>query len=212
MPAIRILILDYRALISRGISTLLQGFPDLDVIGQAQSTPEALKLLEIETADVVVLDVDLPGPSGGLEAIAAIRRAAPYARLVVLTNLQDPGTIHSALRMGATGYLLKNVSVEELADAIRAAYRGVPALSSEVTGVLVKRAMLPEQLPASLTSREQQVLDLMSRGLNNQQIASQLSISQSTVQFHVSNILAKLGAHNRTEAATFALRQRFGQS
>lgn len=212
MPPIRVLVLDYRALIARGISALLRGLPDLDVIGEAQSLSEALKLLEPHTTDVILMDLDLPDPAAGLSAIAAVRRMAPYARVVIVTNVRDSGTIHAALQAGVISYLLKNVSLEELAEAVRAAYRGMPTLSAEVTDVLVKRSPLPSQFPEGLTAREQQVLELMSRGLNNQQIALQLSISLSTVQFHVSNILAKLHAQNRTEAATFALRQRFRES
>ena len=211
MEAIRILVVDYRALIGRGVSVLLNSYPDFDVIGEAQSGHEALKRIEFQAADVVLMDVDLPGPLDGSETIAALRRASPYVRIVVLTNLQDAATIHEALRAGAISYLLKNVSIDELAEAIRAAYRGIPTLSSEATSVLVQRASMPVQTSPSLTAREQQVLDLMSHGLKNHQIASELHISLSTVQFHVSNILAKLGARNRTEAATLAVRRRFGE-
>lgn len=212
MQSIRVLVVDHRALISKGVTVLLNGLPGFRVIGQAQSGQEALRLVGLEGVDVMVIDVELPAPMNGVETIAALRRACPYARIMVLTNSQDAGTIHHALRAGAISYLLKNVSIEELADAIRAAHEGIPTLSAEVTSVLIQREALAGHAGRSLTAREQQVLELMSRGLNNQQIASQLSISLSTVQFHVSNILSKLGAHNRTEAATYAVRQRFGSA
>lgn len=212
MPGIRVLVIDQRALISKGITVLLSSFPDFEVIGAAQSSREALELASTQAVDVMIIDVDLPGPKGGIELIGALRQAAPYGRIIVLTNLKDASTIHQALRAGAISYLLKNVSIEELADAIRAAYSGVPTLSAEATGALIQRETATGPAGRSLTAREQQVLELMARGLNNQQIASELSISLSTVQFHVSNILSKLGAHNRTEAATYAVRRRFGEA
>ncbi len=207
MPAIRILVVDSRALIGRGVSVLLNSYPDFEVIAHAQSGVEALKEAQAQSVDVVIVDVDLPGPEGGTEIVAALRRACPYARIVVLTNLEDAATVHAALEAGATSYLLKNVSIEELAGAVRAACQGLPTLSAEVTSVLVQRPALPGLATKSLTAREQQVLELISRGLNNNQIGSALHISLSTVQFHVSNILAKLGARNRTQAATFAVRR-----
>jgi DNA-binding NarL/FixJ family response regulator len=211
MQTIQILVIDHRPLIGRGVSLLLNTYPGFQVIGQAQSTPEALKQMEFQAVDVVLIDVDMPGSHGGIEAIAALRQASPYTRIIVLTNLLEAATIHQALRAGAISYLLKNVSLDELAEAVRAAYRGIPTLSSEATSMLVRRVAMPAHSSRSLTAREQQVLDLMSRGLNNHQIASELHISLSTVQFHVSNILAKLGAHNRTEAATLAIRRRFDE-
>ncbi len=211
MQPIRILVVDSRPLIAKGVSVLLNSIPDFDVIGQARSVQEALQQPATPTADVILIDVDMPAPDAGTGMIPALRRASPYAHIIVLTNLQDAATIHQALQAGAISYVLKNISIDELAAAVRAADKGIPTLSAEVTGVLVQRAAEPDHPPRSLTAREQQVLELMSRGLNNQHIASELRVSLSTVQFHVSNILAKLGAHNRTEAATRAVRRHFGE-
>ncbi len=121
-------------------------------------------------------------------------------------NLLDPAIIHDALSAGVLSYLLKYSSADELIHAIKSAYRGIPALSPEITKVLIEEVSNP--IAYHLTSREQEVLELLSRGLNNNEIANQLTISLSTVQFHVSNILNKLGVHNRIEAATFAVRHK----
>jgi two-component system, NarL family, response regulator LiaR len=148
----------------------------------------------------------------GIELLRFVRRRHPFIHAIVLTNMMEAGAIHEALHEGATGYLLKTISVEELIQAIRAAHHGVPTLSHEVTQLLIQQTLSPAELMHHLTPREQEVLRLMARGWNNQQIASTLNITLSTVQFHVSKILAKLDVHNRTEAATFALRHQFGAS
>jgi DNA-binding NarL/FixJ family response regulator len=153
-----------------------------------------------------VLDIDLPGNLGGIELIRVVHHNSPHTHFVILTNSVEPVAIHETLRAGALGYLLKTVSIDELAQAIRAAHHGLPALSPQVTQVLIGQASPSREHLLRLTARERDVLDLMARGLNNQQIAAELHISLSTVQFHVSNILDKLDVHNRTEAATFALR------
>ncbi len=203
---IRVLVVDSRALIRRGIGALLEGCTGLRVVEEARNTQEAIECIQKQAIDVVTVDIDMPGWAGGVDVIAAIRRAGPYAQIVVLTNVQDRASIRAALKAGALSYLLKNISVEELADAIRAAHQGVPTLSTEVTSTLMLQPAEPAPDAGRLTAREQQVLELMSRGMNNQQIAIHLSISLSTVQFHVSNILNKLGARNRTEATALALR------
>jgi NarL family two-component system response regulator LiaR len=206
MQAITVLLVDHHALIGSGLTLLLGTYPEFEVIGQARGRDDALKLLQYQGTDVVVIDVDMPGPTSGTETIAAMRQASPYTKIVVLTNLVDRGTIQASLRAGAMSYMLKNISSEELARAIRAAKRGMPMLSPEVTLTMIQQAMAPMHLMRSLTAREQEVLELMARGWNNRQIGSELNISLSTVQYHVSNILSKLDVHNRTEAAAFALR------
>ncbi len=206
MQALTILLVDHHALIGSGLSLLLGTYPDFEVVGQARGREEALKLLQYQGTDVVIIDVEMPGPTSGPEIIAAIRQASPYTKVVVLTNLVDAATIQAALRAGAMSYMLKNISGEELARAIRAARQGMPMLSPEVTLTMIQQATAPAHLMRSLTAREQEVLELMARGWNNRRIASDLNISLSTVQYHVSNILSKLDVHNRTEAAAFAFR------
>ncbi len=210
MQAIRILVVEYRTLIRSGISALLDRYPDLEVVGQVQNGHEALGFVQSQPVDVVTVDIDMPGPLGGAELISALRAASPYARILVVTNILETAMIHSTLRAGAVSYLLKNITVEELAQAIRSACQGVPTISPEATHMLFKQTSTPAEIMRSLTAREHQVLGLMSRGWNNHQIALELSISLSTVQFHISNIFAKLDVRNRTEAATFAVRHQLG--
>lgn len=210
--AINILLVDNHALVRSGISLLLNTYPEFVVVGQAGSGSEALAFPKLEEVDVAVLEVELPGEPDAIGLMSLVRARNPQARFVVLTNSLYPGTIHGALRAGALAYLLKTTTIDELAQAIRAAYHGRPSLSPEATQALVQQAAAPARLASSLTTREQQVLELMSKGWNNQRIAAHLNITLSTVQFHVGNILAKLEVHNRTEAAAFALRHHLAHS
>jgi two-component system, NarL family, response regulator LiaR len=202
--AIKILIADGHVVVANGIAKVLEEVADFDVVEVSGSGEETIRLFEKCSPDVVTIDIDLPGAIGGLEVIRRLHHQSRHARILILTNILDPAMIHDALRDGVLSYLLKNSSTDELVRAVRYTYKGIPALSPEVTQILVEEATAPRASP--LTSREQDVLALLANGLNNQQIADQLAISLSTVQFHVSNILNKLGVHNRLEAATFAVR------
>jgi two-component system, NarL family, response regulator LiaR len=202
--AIKILIADGHSVVVSGIAKILEEVPDFQVVGLSKSGEETFRLFESISPDVVIIDVDLPGPVSGLEVVRRLHHRSRLLRTLILTNILDPDVIHDALREGVLSYLLKSSSVEELTHAIRYTHQGIPALSPEVTRVLVQEVAAPPE--GHLTSREQDVLRLLAQGLNNQEIAGQLSISLSTVQFHVSNILSKLGVHNRIEAATFAVR------
>lgn len=204
MQAIKILVADGHAIVASGVAQVLGGIPDFQVIGQAKTGEEACRLFECYSPDVVSMDIELPGPISGLEVIRILRNKSPNIRVVVLTNLLEEMMIQDALQVGAISYLLKNISADELIQAIRSAYRGLPTLSPEVTQIVIHG--LTTSNGYHLTSREHQVLELLVRGLNNHKIAKQLNISLSTVQFHVSNILNKLGVHNRIEATAFAIR------
>lgn len=206
MQAIKILVVDYRLIVGSGISTILGGYSDFHVVGQAGSGEEALRLCELYSPDIVSIDIDLPNPSSGIELIHRLRLKSPQARILILTNHVNEAIVHDALREGALSYLLKKNSVDEFVQAIRSAYQGIPTLSSEVTRIIVREMSEPVQDGRNLTAREYEVLELIARGLNNIEIAGKLSISLSTVQFHVSNILNKLGVHNRIEATAFAIR------
>ncbi len=208
--AIKILLVDKHALVRNGISLLLNGYPDFSVVGQAGSAEEALVLAQAERPDIIVTDMDLPGEVTGTDLVRLLRRSYPDSRVVLLANLAEPALIQEALNEGAVGYLLKTISTDELVQAIRAAVSGMPTVSPEVTQVLIRQASSPSSLMPSLTDREHQVLRLMARGWKNQQIAAELSITLSTVQFHTGNIFAKLQVRNRTEAAAFALRHELG--
>jgi len=204
MGPIKILVVDRRAIVNSGIALILGGYADFHVMGQAKNREEALLHFNGHSPDVVCMDIDLPGPAEGLELIRRLRETYPNTRVVILTNLAERAIIHQALKEGVLGYLLKDASADELANAIRAAHAGTPSLCTEAVKGLVKEATLPEH--PELTARERQVLDLVARGLNNLQIAAELHISLSTVQFHVSHILQKLALHNRIEATAFAVR------
>jgi|WetSurMetagenome_2_1015567.scaffolds.fasta_scaffold207850_1 two-component system, NarL family, response regulator LiaR len=199
-----VLLIDPRDLFRKGLGMILGGYADLQVVGQAREEEDALRLLELHLPDVVCLDLDLQGPRRGIQLIGAIHRQFPQTRIVVLTNLLEGVNLREVLREGALSYILKNAAIEELVQAIRSAAQGIPTFSTEVTRRLVQDLSLPVE--QHLTQREQQVLDRLGRGWNNQEIADSLNISLSTVQFHVSNILHKLEVHNRIEAATFAVR------
>ena len=203
---IKILIADGHKVVASGIAKILDDIEDFQVIGQAQTGEEAFRLFERRVPDIVSMDIDLPGPMSGSEIIRRFHQRAPRTRILVLTNLLDEAIIRDTLREGAISYVLKNSSADELVDAIRATHQGIPTLSPEVTQMFIREIIAPTEY--HLTSREREVLELLSKGLSNREIAKHLSVSLSTVQFHVSNILSKLGLHNRIEAATFAVRHK----
>jgi NarL family two-component system response regulator LiaR len=209
LQTIKILIADGHAVVGSGVAKVLGGIKGFQVLGQAKSGEETFYLFEHHTPDIVTIDIDLPGAVSGLEVIRMLRNRYPALQIVVLTNLLEEMIIRDALRAGAISYLLKNVSAEELVHAIQAAYQRVPTLSLEVTRILIRE--VTSSNGHHLTDREQQVLQLIAEGWSNHEIAKQLSVSLSTVQFHVSNILHKLGVHNRIEAATFAVRHKLAR-
>jgi DNA-binding NarL/FixJ family response regulator len=206
MSPITIVLVDHHALVRSALSALLDRYPEFEVVGEASGGQEALELLANRHADVALMDIDIPGTVRGLDWLAIFRTRFAETRVVVLTNTINPAAIQEALRAGAMGYLLKSITPDELTQAIAAAYRGIATYSPEITQALIQAAAAPSAPLRQLTAREHQILELMARGWNNQQIATELNISLSTVQFHVSNILAKLHVHNRTEAASIALR------
>ncbi len=202
---IRVIIVDDHAVVRSGLGAFLFAFDDLELIGEAKGGLEALDLCTRFHPDVVLMDLMMPGMDGA-EATKAIRERFPDIQVIALTSFKEDDMVQRALQAGAIGYLLKNISADELARAIRSAYEGKPTLAPEAAQALITATTRP-QVGFDLTERELEVLELMVEGLSNPEIAERLVVSRSTVKFHVSNILSKLGASSRTEAVSVALRE-----
>lgn len=202
---IRVMLVDDHAMVRRGLATFLKIFDDLQLVGEAESGEAAVHLCAEVRPDVILMDMVMPDMDGAA-ATRAIRQQFPQVQVIALTSFKEGDLVKNALEAGAIGYLLKDVSADELAQAIRAAHAGRATLSPEAAQALVEAANQPSAPGLDLTERELEVLALMVEGLNNTQIAARLTVSPSTIKSHVSNILSKLGVASRTEAVTLALR------
>jgi NarL family two-component system response regulator LiaR len=192
-------------MVRRGLVTFLKVYDDLQLAGEADSGEAAIQLCAEVLPDVILMDMVLPHMDGAA-ATHAIRQQFPQVQVIALTSFKEGTLIKHALEAGAIGYLLKDVSADELARAIRAAHSGRSTLSPDAAQALVETANQPPVPGLDLTGREREVLSLVIAGLNNTQIAAKLSVSPSTIKSHVSSILSKLGVASRTEAVTLALR------
>ena len=202
---IRVMLVDDHTMVRRGLATFLMAFDDMELAGEAESGQQALELCAEANPDVILMDMMMPDMDGAT-ATRTLRQQNPQIQVLALTSFKELELIKNALDAGAIGYLLKDVSAEELAQAIRSAYAGRGTLSPEIGQVLVQAANQPPEPGLDLTPREREVLVLLVEGLNNRQIAGQLNVSPSTIKSHVSNILTKFGVASRTEAVTLALR------
>lgn len=204
---IRVMLVDDHTMVRRGLATFLKIFDDLQLVGEAESGAAAIKLCAEVLPDVILMDMVMPDMNGAT-ATRAIRQQFPQVQVIALTSFKEGDLVKNALEAGAIGYLLKDISADELVHAIRSAHAGRATLSTEAAQALVASANQPSVPGLDLTERELEVLALMIEGLNNTQIAGKLSVSPSTIKSHVSNILSKLGVASRTEAVSLALRSR----
>ena len=204
---IRVLVVDDHTVVRIGLRAFLIAFSDLELAGEAENGEEAIRQCQLLQPDVVLMDLIMPRMSG-LEALSIIKKRFPQVQIIALTSFRDKEFIQKAFHAGAIGYLLKNATADELAEAIRAAYLGQATLAPEAAQVLVQSLPNEPSPEYDLTSREREILVLIVEGFSNPEIAERLVISLSTVKYHVSNILAKLGTGSRTEAATLAIKYR----
>jgi NarL family two-component system response regulator LiaR len=200
------MLVDDHKVVRSGLTALLYAYDDFELVGEADDGEEAVRLCARVQPDVILMDLLMPRMDGAT-ATRAIRERFPNIQILVLTSFKEDNLVHDALKAGAIGYLLKNVTPDELANAIRAAYRGRRTLAPEAAEVLIHRATHQDEPPLGhdLTEREREVLELMVKGLDNNKIAEALVVSRSTIKFHVSNILSKLHVTSRTEAVIVAI-------
>jgi two-component system, NarL family, response regulator LiaR len=205
--AIQVLIVDDHDMLREGLASFLRAFPDLNMIGEASSGIEAMRLCRDLHPDVVLIDLIMP-EMDGVTAIQAIHQDLPDIHIIALSSFSNDDLVKSALRAGANGYLLKNVTADLLAQAIRSSHAGLPVLSPEIALTFLEKHDMPNTPTGNhLTNREKEVLDLMITGFSNAEIGHHLNISTFTVKNHVSNILVKMGVTSRTEAVSQALQQ-----
>ncbi len=213
--AIRVLVVDDHALFRRGLEMVLEQEPDIEVVGEASDGAEAVEKAVDTTPDIVLMDVRMPR-RGGIDACTAIKDAVPSAKIIMLTISDEEADLYDAIKAGAMGYLLKEISIEEVASAIRAVAGGQSLISpsmaskllTEFASMIKKTDERQQLLTPRLTDREMEVLRLVAKGLNNRDIAKQLFISENTVKNHIRNILEKLQLHSRMEAVVYAVREK----
>lgn len=205
-PPIRVLLVDDHTMVRRGLATFLMVYDDLELAGEAATGEAAIQQCGRVLPDVVLMDLAMPGMDG-VAATRAIRQQFPTVQVIALTSFNEEGLVQSVLRAGAISYLLKDVTAEELAQAIRAAHEDRSTLSPAAAQSLIHTTTRPPALGHDLTERERAVLALLVTGLNNTEIATELGVSPSTIKSHVSHILAKFDVASRTEAVALAVRQ-----
>jgi DNA-binding NarL/FixJ family response regulator len=212
---LRVLVCDDHALFRRGLQMVLEQEPDLELVGEAADGEEVVVRAQELMPDVILMDVRMPRMSG-IEAAREIKEALPHVKILMLTISDDEADLYEAIKAGASGYLLKEIPIEEVAQAIRSVWAGQSRISPSMASKLLtefaamsKATEEKPQMPAPrLTEREMEVLRLVAQGLNNRDIAAKLFISENTVKNHIRNILDKLHLHSRMEAVVYAVREK----
>ncbi|MDP9406294.1 MAG: response regulator transcription factor [Actinomycetota bacterium] len=212
---IRVVVADDHALFRRGLEMVLQSEPDIEVVAEANDGDEVVTVAEQHMPDLVLMDVRMPG-RGGIDAARAIKDAVPHTKILMLTISDEEEDLYDAIKAGASGYLLKEIPIDEVADAIRSVAAGQslisPSMASKLLTEFAAMARKGEEKPQlaspRLTDREMEVLTLVAQGMSNRDIARELFISENTVKNHVRNILEKLQLHSRMEAVMYAVREK----
>lgn len=205
--AIKVLVADDHPVVRDGLRNMLLAFDDLVLIGEVENGSQALDFCQQDTPDVILMDIIMPGMDGIL-ATRIILKHYPHLKIVILTSFPEDDLIQEALQAGAIGYVLKNASIDVLANAIRSAYSGQLTLAPEATKRLIDIKTGPLKPGHDLTQREREVLALIVQGMSNEEIAARLVISPATARHHVSACIQKLEAANRTQAAALAIKHR----
>ena len=204
---IRVLLVDDHAVVRSGLSKFLMVNKDLELVAEASDGAEAIQLAALHKPDVILMDLMMPGVDG-ISATREIHQKYPQIKVIALTSFSEQNMVQGALQAGAAGYLQKNVTAVELANAIRSAYAGRMTLSPEAAQALANSVIQPQIAGNALTERERDVLKCMVAGMNNNEIAENLIVSLGTVKFHISNIFQKLGVDSRVEAVKAAIEQK----
>ena len=202
---LKILIADDHQIVRRGLRMTIDAEKDMNVVAESANGAEVLALIRKHAPDVVLLDLQMPAPNG-VATLEQLRPEFPDLPILILTSFSDDAHLFAALRAGASGFLLKEMGGDELVEAIRGAAKGRPQLHPDIARKLMARAPMPEDPFQLLTEREREVLKLLGRGMSNKEIALELTLTEMTVKGYVSDLLAKLGVSDRTQAALMAVR------
>jgi NarL family two-component system response regulator LiaR len=205
--AIKVMLVDDHNVVRSGLATFLRAFEDLELVGEAKNGLEALQLCHQKKPDVILMDLMMP-EMDGIAATRSILEEYPDIKIIAMTSFEEEELVQGVLSAGAMGYLLKNITADELAKAIRDAASGRSTLSPEAARVLIQATRPTKQSFCDLTEREMEVLHLVVQGQSNQQIADAMIITVATVKAHISSILAKLQVASRTEAIAFAIKHK----